>query len=233
MKCSNCEHQNPAQAKFCELCGASLGRVCAKCGNSVSTLAKFCSQCGHPLAADKERFVSLKDYTPQHIADRILTSEVAVEGERKQVTVLFADIRGSMELLAHRDVEAAQKLMDPVLERMIEAVHRYEGTVNRVLGDGIMALFGAPIAHEDHAVRACYAALRMQETVTRYADEVQRSHGVPVTIRVGLNSGEIVVCAIGNDLHMDYTVVGQTAHLAARMEQMAKPGSVLTTTGTF
>jgi class 3 adenylate cyclase/tetratricopeptide (TPR) repeat protein len=147
--------------------------------------------------------------------------------------VLFADIKGSMELLADRDPEDAQKLLDPVLERMIEAVHRYEGTVNRVMGDGIMALFGAPIAHEDHAVRACYAALRMQETVTRYADEVQRTHGVPVTIRVGLNSGEIVICAVGNDLHMDYTVVGQTAHLAARMEQMAKPGSVLTTADTL
>jgi class 3 adenylate cyclase/tetratricopeptide (TPR) repeat protein len=138
-----------------------------------------------------------------------------------------------MELIAERDPEDAQKLLDPVLERMIEAVHRYEGTVNRVMGDGIMALFGAPLAHEDHAVRACYAALRMQETVTRYADEVQRTHGVPVTIRVGLNSGEIVVCAIGNDLHMDYTVVGQTAHLAARMEQMAKPSSVLTTANTL
>jgi class 3 adenylate cyclase/tetratricopeptide (TPR) repeat protein len=147
--------------------------------------------------------------------------------------VLFADIKGSMELLADRDPEDAQKLLDPVLERMIEAVHRYEGTVNRVMGDGIMALFGAPIAHEDHAVRACYAALRMQETVTQYADEVQRTHGVPVTIRVGLNSGEIVICAVGNDLRMDYTVVGQTAHLAARMEQMAKPGSVLTTADTL
>ena len=184
--------------------------------------------------ADDPRFASPKSYTPQHLADKILTARAALEGERKQVTVLFADIKGSMELLADRDPEAAQKLLfDPVLERMIEAVHRYEGTVNRVMGDGIMALFGAPIAIEDHAVRACYAALRMQETVTRYADEVQRSHGVPVAIRVGLNSGEIVVCAIGNDLHMDYTVVGQTAHLAARMEQMAKPGSVLTTADTL
>jgi class 3 adenylate cyclase/tetratricopeptide (TPR) repeat protein len=153
-------------------------------------------------------------------------------GERKQVTVLFADIKGSMELLADHDPEDAQKLLDPVLECMIEAVHRYEGTVNRVMGDGIMALFGAPLAHEDHAPRACYAALRMQETVTRYADQVQRSQGVPLTVRVGLNSGEIVVCAIGNDLHIDYTVVGQTAHLAARMEQMAKPGSILTTANT-
>src|SRR5215813_2647087 len=236
MKCSNCEHQNTAEAKFCEHCAAPLGRVCANCGSQVSPTANFCPQCGHALnaiARDPRLFRSPTSYAPQHVPDKILTARTALEGERKQVTVLFADIKGSMELLADRDPEDAQKLLDPVLERMIEAVHRYEGIVNRVMGDGIMALFGAPIAHEDHAVRACYAALRMQETVTRYADEVQRSHGVPVTIRVGLNSGEIVISAIGNDLHMDYTVVGQTAHLAARMEQMAKPGSVLTTTGTL
>jgi class 3 adenylate cyclase len=168
-------------------------------------------------------------YTPAHLAEKILTSHSALEGERKQVTVLFADLKGSMELLADRDPEEARQLLDPVLERMIEAVHRYEGTVNQVMGDGIMALFGAPIAHEDHAVRACYAALRMQETGTRYGDEIQRSHGVPVQIRVGLNSGAVVVRAIDSSLHMDYTAVGQTTHLAARMEQMAKPGSVLIT----
>jgi class 3 adenylate cyclase/tetratricopeptide (TPR) repeat protein len=167
--------------------------------------------------------------TPAHLAEKIRLSRSALEGERKQVTVLFADLKGSMELLADRDPEEARQLLDPVLERMIEAVHRYEGTVNQVMGDGIMALFGAPIAHEDHAVRACYAALRMQETVTRYGDAMQRSHGVPVQIRVGLNSGEVVVRAIDSSLHMDYTAVGQTTHLAARMEQMAKPGSVLTT----
>jgi len=235
MKCPKCQHENSAKAKFCEECAAPLARACDNCGSQVSLTAEFCPQCGHPLSPvrDDPRFASPKSYTPQHLADKILTSRAAFEGERKQVTVLFADIKGSMELLADRDPEDAQKLLDPVLERMIEAVHRYEGTVNRVMGDGIMALFGAPIAHEDHAVRACYAALRMQETVTRYADEVQRTHGLPVTIRVGLNSGEIVVCAIGNDLHVDYTVVGQTAHLAARMEQMAKPGSVLTTADTL
>jgi class 3 adenylate cyclase/tetratricopeptide (TPR) repeat protein len=212
-----------------------LAQACANCGSQVSSTAKFCPQCGHPLTrvADDPRFASPKSYTPQHLVDKILTSRVALEGERKQVTVLFADIKGSMELLADRDPEDAKKLLDSVLEHMIEAVHRYEGTVNNVQGDGIMALFGAPLAHEDHAVRACYAALRMQETVTRYADEVQRSHGIPLTIRVGLNSGEIVVSAVGNDLHMDYTVVGQTVHLAARMEQMAMPGSVLTTADTF
>jgi class 3 adenylate cyclase/tetratricopeptide (TPR) repeat protein len=168
-------------------------------------------------------------YTPAHLAEKILLSRSALEGERKQVTVLFADLKGSMELLADRDPEESRQLLDPVLERMIEAVHRYEGTVNQVMGDGIMALFGAPIAHEDHAVRACYAALRMQETVTRYGDEMQRSHGVPVQIRVGLNAGAVVVRAIDSSLHMDYTAVGQTTHLAARLEQMAKPGSVLTT----
>src|SRR5262249_55485788 len=152
---------------------------------------------------------------------RILTSKAALEGERKHVTVLFADLKGSMELLADRDPEEARKLLDPVLEHMMEAVHRYEGTVNQVMGDGIMALFGAPLAHEDHAVRACSAALRMQSSVKRYAEGVFRSYGVAARIRVGLNSGEVVVRAIGSDLHMDYTAVGQTTHLAARMEQLA------------
>ena len=168
-------------------------------------------------------------YTPPYLAEKILTSRSALEGERKLVTVLFADLKGSMELLADRDPEDARQLLDPVLERMMEAVHRYEGTVNQVMGDGIMALFGAPIAHEDHAVRACYSALRMQETVKHYAAEVQRTQGVPIHIRVGLNAGEVVVRAIGSDLHMDYTAVGQTTHLAARMEQMALPGSTLIT----
>jgi class 3 adenylate cyclase/tetratricopeptide (TPR) repeat protein len=172
---------------------------------------------------------SPQTYTPAHLAEKILTSKTALEGERKQVTVLFADLKGSMELLADRDPEEARHLLDPVLERMIAAVHHYEGTVNQVMGDGIMALFGAPIAHEDHAVRACYAALRMQETVTRYGDEIQRSHGLPVQIRIGLNSGEVVVRGIDSSLHMDYTAVGQTTHLAARMEQMATPGSILIT----
>jgi class 3 adenylate cyclase/tetratricopeptide (TPR) repeat protein len=172
-------------------------------------------------------------YTPKHLAEKILTSRSALEGERKQVTVLFADLKGSMELLADRDPEDARKILDPVLERMMEAVHHYEGTVNQVMGDGIMALFGAPIAHEDHAVRACYAALRMQETVKQYAQGVRRAEAVSVQIRVGLNSGEVVVRAIGSDLHMDYTAVGQTTHLAARMEQLATPGSILLTADTL
>jgi predicted ATPase/class 3 adenylate cyclase len=179
------------------------------------------------------KFGPPESYTPKHLAERILTSRTALEGERKQVTVLFADLKGSMELLADRDPEEARKILDPVIERMMEAVHHYEGTVNQVMGDGIMGLFGAPLAHEDHAVRACYAALRMQRRVNLYADEIQRAGGTPVQIRVGLNSGEVVVRSIGSDLHMDYTAVGQTTHLAARMEQVAKPGSVLVTGDTL
>jgi class 3 adenylate cyclase len=156
-----------------------------------------------------------------------------MEGERKQVTVLFADLKGSMELLADRDPEEARHILDPVLERLMAAVHRYEGTVNQVMGDGIMALFGAPLAHEDHAVRACYAALAMQEAMRRYSAEVRRTHGIEVQIRVGLNSGEVVVRAIGNDLHMDYSAIGQTTHLAARMEQLATPGSIRLTAETL
>jgi class 3 adenylate cyclase/tetratricopeptide (TPR) repeat protein len=172
-------------------------------------------------------------YTPPHLTDKILTSRSALEGERKQVTVLFADLKGSMELLADRDPEEARQLLDPVLERLMAAVHRYEGTVNQIMGDGIMALFGAPIAHEDHAVRACYAALAMQEAIRRYSASVRRTHGVEVQIRVGLNSGEVVVRAIDNDLHMDYSAIGQTTHLAARMEQLATPGSIRLTAETL
>jgi class 3 adenylate cyclase/tetratricopeptide (TPR) repeat protein len=177
-------------------------------------------------------FGSPDTYTPEHLAQKILNSKAALEGERKQVTVLFADLKGSTELLAERDPEDARNLLDPVLHHMMEAVHHYEGTVNQAAGDGIMALFGAPLAHEDHAVRACYAAIRMQERVKRHAEDVFHGHGVNLQIRVGLNSGEVVVGAIRSDLRMDYTAVGRTTHLAARMEQLADPGSILLTPST-
>jgi hypothetical protein len=159
-----------------------------------------------PPATDQAR--APLSYTPAYLVEKILTSKSALEGERKQVTVLFADLKGSMEFLADRDPEEARQLLDPVLERMMAAVHRYEGTVNQVMGDGIMALFGAPIAHEDHAVRACYAALAMQALIKEYAEHVHRAQGVPLHIRVGLNAGEVVVRSIGSDLQMDYTAVG-------------------------
>src|SRR5436309_431681 len=235
MKGPRCQHENRPGAKFCEECAAPLGRVCPNCSSQVSATAKFWPECAHPLAAPsvEPRFASPRTYTPKHLAEKILTSKAALEGARKQVTVLFADLKGSMELLADRDPEEARKLLDPVLEQMMEAVHRYEGTVNQVMGDGIMALFGAPLAHEDHAVRACYAALRMQDAVRRYSEELRRGQGVEVQIRVGVNSGDVVVRSIGSDLRMDYTAVGQTAHLAARMEQLAAPGSIRLTAETL
>src|SRR5215208_3766923 len=230
MQCPRCGEDNPPKAKFCLECATPLSLKCPECGAELPPRAKFCVECAHPVAqqtAPAPQLPAPEVYTPKHLTERILTSRSALEGERKQVTVLFADLKGPMELLADRDPEEARAILDPVLERMMEAVHHYEGTVNQVMGDGIMALFGAPLAHEDHAVRACYAALRMQAAVQQYAEEVFRTRGLRPQIRVGLNSGEVVVRSIGSDLHMDYTAVGQTTHLAARMEQMALAGSTL------
>jgi class 3 adenylate cyclase/tetratricopeptide (TPR) repeat protein len=191
-----------------------------ECGTSLSGAVA-----SEPAAPDA--------YTPKHLAEKIIDSRSALEGERKQVTVLFADLKGSTELLADRDPEEARRLVDAVLERMMEAVHCYEGTVNQVMGDGIMALFGAPVACEDHAVRACYAALRMQRSMRKYGEELRRGGGPELQARVGLNSGEVVVRSIQSDLRMDYTAVGGTTHLAARMEQLARPGTTLITSQTL
>jgi class 3 adenylate cyclase/tetratricopeptide (TPR) repeat protein len=221
MKCTQCHHDVRPGAKFCEVCGAQQTLTCPSCGTTaLASSAKFCLECGQALAEMREH-------------GKAVVSLPALDGERKLVTVLFADLKGSLELIADRDPEEARKILDPVIDVMMEAVHEYEGTVNQVMGDGIMALFGAPLAHEGHAVRACYAALRMQERALRYADEVRRAHGVTVEIRIGLNSGEVVVRTIGTDQRMDYSAVGQTTHLAARMEQMAEPGSILATADTI
>ena len=234
MRCSRCQAPNAERARFCEECGARLAWTCPHCRAEVSRGKSFCWSCGGQLADPAtDQVPPPLVYTPEHLAERILTSKAALEGERKKITVLFADMKASMELLADRDPEGARKLLDPVLEHMMESVHRYEGTVTQLAGDGIMALFGAPLAHEDHAVRACYAALDMQAAIRRYAEEVRRTHGVEVQIRVGLSSGEVVVGAIGNNLHMHYNAVGQTAHLAARMEQLATPGTVRLTVDTL
>jgi hypothetical protein len=177
MQCPRCKQENREGRRFCAECGASLALPCQSCGFSNEPGEKFCGGCGTqlempPRAAIGSRFSSPESYTPKHLIAKILTSKPALEGERKQVTVLFADLKSSMELLADRDPEDARALLDPVVTLMMEAVHQYEGTVNQVMGDGIMALFGAPLAHEDHAVRACYAALDMQQQVKRYAEDV-------------------------------------------------------------
>jgi predicted ATPase/class 3 adenylate cyclase len=234
MQCSRCGHENAATAKFCGQCGARLEAACATCGMVNPQANKFCQECGARLGDGNgdARFASPETYTPGHLARKILTARSFLAGERKKVTVLFADLKGSLELMADRDPEDARALLDDVIERLMEAVHRFEGTVNQVMGDGIMALFGAPVAHEDHAVRACYAALRMQRSVAQHAEELRRQQGVDVQIRVGINSGDVVVRSIGSDLNLEYTAIGPTTHLAARMEQLARPSTTLITDAT-
>ena len=207
MRCPECSHENTAEVKFCGECGTRLTILCGECSARNAPAQRFCGECGARLGseASSHQFRSPDTYTPKRLAEKILTSKTALEGERKQVTVLFADLKGSMELLADRDPEEARKLLDSVLALMMEAVHHFEGMVNEARGDGIMALFGAPLAHEDHAIQAFYAALRMQEAVKRHADEVRRREGVLVQIRIGINSGEVVVRSMGSDLRMEYS----------------------------
>ena len=197
---------------------------CVACGTELPPTAKFCHECAHPVAAAHGG--------PKDVVERLLSATATIEGERKLVTVLFADLKGSMELIADRDPEEARKLLDPALEHMSDAVEKFGGTVSQVMGDGIMALFGAPVSYEDHAIRACHAALSMLDLVRHYGDDVQREYGVPIQIRIGLNSGEVALNVSGHGLHMSYTATGQPVHIAARMEQMAKPGSVLATAET-
>ena len=236
MRCSGCAAENAPDCRFCSECGARLVSICPSCRFENAPAAKFCGGCGARLtgaAAPAVTQPAPESYTPKPLAERILRSRGALEGERKQVTVLFADIKGSMELIQSADPEDARRILDPTIEAMMRAVHRYEGTVNKVLGDGIMALFGAPIAHEDHAVRACYAALAIQNALREIAEKIRRDFGVEVQVRTGLHSGEVVVRTIGNDLTMDYDAIGQTTHLASRMEQLALPGSIRMTADTL
>ena len=230
MQCPKCQSENRPGRKFCAECGGQLAHACPDCGFANEPDEKFCGGCGKALRdaapTPDASPPSPVDYTPAHLAEKILSARGALEGERKRITVLFADIAGSLDLIRGSDPEDAKAILDQALRHMMAAVHRYEGTVNRVQGDGIMALFGAPLAHEDHAVRACHAALAMQAAIARSAEALRRDHGVEVQVRVGLHSGEVVVRAIGNDLTMDYDAIGETTHLAGRMEQLALPGTI-------
>ncbi len=231
MRCSACGHENPLGALFCNECATSLSPVCAGCGARNPPDARFCSQCAKPLAAAAIRAKAPerapRDYTPRHLAERILQSKSALEGERKQVTVLLADVKGSMELAEKLDPEEWHAILERFFQILSEGVHRFEGTVNQYTGDGIMALFGAPIAHEDHAQRACYAALWLRDALREHADQLRVTRGLSFSVRMGLNSGEVVVGKIGDDLRMDYTAQGHTVGLAARMQQLAEPGKAL------
>ena len=249
MQCPNCSSDNRDGAKFCNDCAAPLPLLCPSCGTENRPGAKFCNDCAAPLT-QQSKSQGLKSkaqsstsdppppvsYTPKHIAERILSEQAAMEargatdGERKTITALFADLKGSTALIEGLDPEEARAIIDPALQLMMDAVHRYDGYVAQALGDGIFALFGAPIAHEDHPQRALYAALRMQEEMRRYSDELRRTGRAPLPMRVGVNTGEVVVRSIRkDDLHTDYVPVGHSTNLAARMEQLAHPGSILVT----
>jgi class 3 adenylate cyclase len=233
MQCPHCRHENRDGARFCGECGGSLGSdlACPRCATVNPLGQKFCDSCGEALAPKTDTPSTVRDaraYTPRYLVERILTTRSALEGERKQVSVLFVDLVDSMRLAEGLDVEEWHRMLDRVFDILTGAVHRFEGTINQFTGDGVMALFGAPVAHEDHAQRACHAALHAMEEVRSYASTL-RARGIELSVRMGLNSGEVVVGKIGDDLRMDYTAQGHCVGLAARMEQLAAPGTVLLT----
>jgi class 3 adenylate cyclase/tetratricopeptide (TPR) repeat protein len=233
VRCPSCGFENPSGLEFCGSCGTALARSCPTCGFENPPEFKFCGKCGAQLSGKAEKTPAPeapafparepRDYTPNHLAEKILQSKSALEGERKQVTVLFADVKGSLELAEQVDPEEWHRILDRFFQILADGVHRFEGTINQYTGDGIMALFGAPIAHEDHAQRACYAALHLRGELKRYADELRVERGLSFSTRMGINSGEVVVGKIGDDLRMDYTAQGHTVGLAARMEELAAP----------
>jgi len=240
--CSACGHEVPDRAKFCDACGIALALRCTSCAAELRPAAKFCSECGAVVSASgggvqpaASATHAPHGHTPKHLADKILRSKSALEGERKQVTVLFADVKGSMDLAEQLDPEEWSAIMRRFFEILSGGVERFEGFVDKFTGDGIMALFGAPIAHEDHAQRACYAALYLRDALKRYADELRRTNGLSVSVRIGIHSGEVVVGTIattdssGDGLRMDYTAQGHTVGLAQRMEQRAAADSAYLT----
>ena len=224
--CPRCHQANRPEGRFCDGCGTPLALRCAGCSAELRGQARFCDGCGAPVARAAAEPRAVRDYTPRHLADKVLATRSSLEGERKQVTVLFADVKGSLELSRSVDPEVWHAILERFFSVLTDAVHRFEGTVNQYTGDGIMALFGAPIAHEDHAQRACYAALQIRGDLAPVVRDVKREHGLGFSTRVGLHSGEVVVGKIGDDLRMDYTAQGATVGLAARMEQLASPDTI-------
>lgn len=236
MKCPECQFDNREGAKFCKDCGAKLELTCPECGSIYASDSKFCDDCGHdlskPIEALSVDYSKPKSYTPKFIADKVLTSRSSIEGERKLVTVLFADVANYTAIAEKLDPEEVHQIMNGCFRILMYEIHKYEGTINQFTGDGVMALFGAPIAHEDHAQRACYASLAIQESIEEYSEDLGKKFGINFKLRVGLNSGLVVVGAIGDDLRMDYTAVGDTTNLAARMESKAEPGTILVSRNT-
>jgi class 3 adenylate cyclase/tetratricopeptide (TPR) repeat protein len=237
MKCTNCKTENLEKDRFCRKCGTKLLQVCPKCGYESLPEDEFCGQCGHALTEDKAPlsidYSKPQLYTPKFLADKILHTRTAIEGERKLVTVLFADVANYTSISEKLDPEEVYQIMDGCFKILIDEIHRYEGTVDKFTGDGVMALFGAPVAHEDHAQRACYAALAIQKAMPEYAEKIERDSGVEFKMRVGIDSGLVIVSNVGNDLRMDYTAIGDPVNLASRMEGLAEPSTVYVTSDTF
>jgi class 3 adenylate cyclase/tetratricopeptide (TPR) repeat protein len=231
MKCLKCQFENREGAKFCGKCRAKLLRLCPQCSSENSPENDFCDECGHDLRRPKEAppidYSQPQSYTPKYLADKILTTRGSIEGERKLVTVLFADVASYTSISEKLDPEVVHQIMDGCFKILMDEIHRYEGTINQFTGDGVMALFGAPVAHEDHGQRACHAAMAIQKAIGGYREKVKRDCGVDFRMRVGLNSGPVIVGTIGDDLRMEYTAIGDTTNLASRMETMARPDSVL------
>ncbi|MGH7914267.1 MAG: AAA family ATPase, partial [Candidatus Binataceae bacterium] len=239
MRCPNCQTENPSGMKFCGNCATPLGNRCAQCGFDNPPQFRFCGQCGaalgaakappHPPLASEPVASASSDLSGVRVAPESSAAE-APDGERKTVTALFADIKGSMDMMESLDPEEARALVDPALRLMIDAVHRYDGYIVQSTGDGIFALFGAPVAHEDHAHRALYAALRMQEDMRKYSSRLREAGNPPIEIRVGANSGEVVVRSIRTDNeHTEYTPIGHSTSLASRMQTLAPTGSIVIT----
>ena len=233
MQCPECHTENREQRRFCALCGTQLNLTCASCGFANEPGEKFCGGCGIQIIADapasESKFNSPSLYTPKHLAEKILQSKTTLEGEHKQVTTLFCDIANSTVLANRLGPEAMHALLNQFFELALTEVHRYEGTINQFLGDGFMALFGAPLAHEDHARRAALAALDVQRELEALVAQIGQS----IAVRMGLNTGEVVIGAIGDNLRMDYTAVGDNTNLAARLQQLAQQGQILVSNSTF
>ena len=231
MRCPQCQFENVDGAKFCNECGSKLEVSCSKCGKPNPPGSKFCNECGNELKelqiGAPVDFTKPQSYTPKHLADKILTTRSSIEGEHKLVTVLFADVADYTAMSEKLDPEEVHQIMDGAFKILMDEIHKYEGTINQFTGDGVMALFGAPVSHEDHAQRACYAALSIQKTMGEYGEKIEKDTGVEFQMRVGLNSGPVIVGAIGDDLRMDYTAVGDTTNLGSRMESLAGPGAIL------
>jgi len=231
MKCPKCQFENLEEMKFCGKCGSKLAILCDKCGFENPDGYDFCGKCGGPLqqAPDTSEidYKKPQSYTPKHLADKILTIRSSIEGERKFVTVLFADVANYTSISEKLDPEEVHQIMDGCFKILMDEIHKYEGTINQFTGDGVMALFGAPVAHEDHAQRACYAAITIQSSLEKYSKDLESKFDIQFKMRVGINSGLVVVGSIGDDLRMDYTAVGDTTNLAARMESSANPGTIL------